>query len=200
MANDEHDTGQVPPPGQPRVPPGQRVVQEWPVLHEGSVPQVDLTTWDFRIFGLVENEVRFTWDELMALPKKTITTDIHCVTAWSRLGMSFEGIPVRAVLERVRPLPDADYMMVHAEHGFTTNLPLQYLLADNVLLAYAADGKPLTPEHGWPLRLVLPRLYFWKSAKWVRGFEFMDQDRPGFWEQNGYHMRGDPWKEERYWF
>lgn len=200
VSNDEHDTGQVPPPGEPRVPPGQHIVQEWPVLHEGAVPEVDLTSWDFRIFGLVEEEIRFTWDELMAMPKKTILTDIHCVTSWSRLGMSFEGIPVRAVLERVRPLPDAEYVMVHAEHGFTTNLPLKYLLADNVLLAYAADGKPLTPEHGWPLRLVLPRLYFWKSAKWVRGFEFMDQDRPGFWEQNGYHMRGDPWKEERYWF
>jgi DMSO/TMAO reductase YedYZ molybdopterin-dependent catalytic subunit len=181
-----------------RVPPGQYATEKWPVLHYGSIPRFDPASWDFRIFGLVEEPVRLTYDELRALPTVIITCDIHCVTAWSRLGMTFEGVPVRTVLERAKVRPDACYVMVHADQGYETNLPLGYLLEDDALLAHRADGADLTPEHGWPLRLVVPRLYFWKSAKWVRGLELLAKDRAGFWERNGYHMHGDPWKEERY--
>jgi DMSO/TMAO reductase YedYZ molybdopterin-dependent catalytic subunit len=181
-----------------RVPPGQRVTDKWPVLHYGDVPRLDPASWEFRIFGLVEEQVRLSYDEFRALPTTSITCDIHCVTTWSRLGMTFGGVPARAVLDLVRIRPEARFVMVHAEAGFETNLPLECLLADDALFAYRADGADLTPEHGWPLRLVVPRLYFWKSAKWVRGIELMAEDRAGFWERNGYHMHGDPWKEERY--
>jgi DMSO/TMAO reductase YedYZ molybdopterin-dependent catalytic subunit len=181
-----------------RVPPGQYATEKWPVLHYGGIPRFDPVTWDFRVFGLVEEPIRLTYDEVRALPAVTITCDIHCVTAWSRLGMTFEGIPVKSVLDRAKVRPEARFVMVHAGQGYETNLPLHYLLADDALLAYRADGKDLTPDHGWPLRLVVPRLYFWKSAKWVRGFELLATDRAGFWERNGYHMHGDPWKEERY--
>lgn len=181
-----------------RIPPGQVVTHKWPVLHYGDVPRVNLETWTFRVWGLVEEEKSWTWPEFQALPQIEVTTDIHCVTRWSRLDTRFKGVPVRAIIEAVRPRPEARYVMVHAEQGFTTNVPLADLLAENVILAHGADGEPLTPEHGWPARLVVPHLYFWKSAKWVRGFEFMAEDRPGFWERNGYHMRGDPWKSERY--
>lgn len=182
----------------PRIPPGQWQTRDWPVLHYGSVPRVDLSNWTFRAFGLVEAEKTWNWAEFLALPQATMTVDIHCVTQWSRLDTSFKGIPFREVYDRIKPLPEAQYVMVHAEGGFTTNLPLVDLLAENVMFAYQAGGQDLTPEHGWPLRLVVPHLYFWKSAKWVRGLEFTAQDRPGFWERNGYHMRGDPWDEERY--
>lgn len=182
-----------------RVPPGQYVTDKWPVLHYGEVPKVDLKRWSFRIWGLVEEPLELTYEEVLRLPKVAVRCDIHCVTRWSKLDNLFEGADVRVLLQRARPLPEARYVMVHAEQGFTTNLPLEDLTKDNVLLAYAHNGQPLTPEHGWPLRLVVPHLYFWKSAKWVRGFELMAQDRPGFWESYGYHMRGDPWKEERYW-
>ncbi len=181
-----------------RVPPGQVVTRKWPVLHYGSVPRIDLARWDFRITGLVEEPVRLTWPEFQSLPRTTVHCDIHCVTRWSRLDNTFEGVAVRDLLARVRLKPEARFVMVHAEHGFTTNLPLDDLLRPDVLLADHHDGLPLAPEHGWPVRLVVPHLYFWKSAKWVRGFEFLADDRPGFWEQYGYHMRGDPWKEERY--
>jgi DMSO/TMAO reductase YedYZ molybdopterin-dependent catalytic subunit len=181
-----------------RTPPGQTLTEKWPVLHYGSVPRVDLARWRFKIFGLVEEPVELTWQQFEALPRTSITRDIHCVTTWSRLDNTFEGVPFREVLNLVKPLPEARYAMVHAEYGFTTNLPLADLDRDDVLFADKHDGKPLTPDHGWPLRLVVPHLYFWKSAKWVRGIEFMTEDRAGFWERNGYHMRGDPWKEERY--
>jgi DMSO/TMAO reductase YedYZ molybdopterin-dependent catalytic subunit len=181
-----------------RVPPGQSVTAKWPVLHYGSVPRVDLARWRFRIFGLVEAPTELTYDELLALPKTSITRDIHCVTTWSRFDNTFEGVPFREVLKLAKPRPEATHVMVHAEYGFTTNLPLEDLDRDDVLFANKHDGKELTPEHGWPLRLVVPHLYFWKSAKWVRGIEFLAADKPGFWETHGYHMRGDPWKEERY--
>jgi DMSO/TMAO reductase YedYZ molybdopterin-dependent catalytic subunit len=181
-----------------RVPPGQSVTEKWPVLHYGSVPRVDLARWRFRIFGLVETPLELTYDELLALPRTSITRDIHCVTTWSRFDNTFEGVPFREVLKVARPRPEATHVLVHAEYGFTTNLPLEDLDRDDVLLANKHDGKELTPDHGWPLRLVVPHLYFWKSAKWVRGLEFMAADKPGFWESHGYHMRGDPWKEERY--
>ncbi len=185
-------------PKTPRVPPGQRVTEQWPVLHYGAVPACDRATWEFRIHGLVEEPVTITYDQFRSLPSSTLTCDIHCVTHWSRLGMTFEGVSAQAVLDLVRILPEARFVIVHAEAGFEANLPLDYLRAEDALFAYRAEGRDLTPEHGWPLRLVIPRLYFWKSAKWVRGLELTSEDRPGFWERNGYHMHGDPWKEERY--
>ncbi|HEX5416936.1 MAG TPA: sulfite oxidase-like oxidoreductase [Chloroflexota bacterium] len=181
-----------------RVPPGQVVTEKWPVLHYGGIPRVDLKKWDFRVFGQVENPLTLTWEQFQALPRAEVHCDIHCVTRWSRLDNTFAGVPFREVYERAAPRSGARFVMIHAENGFTTNVPLDDLLQPNVLLADTHDGKPLPPEHGWPLRLVVPHLYFWKSAKWLRGFEFLPADRPGFWEQYGYHMRGDPWKEERY--
>jgi DMSO/TMAO reductase YedYZ molybdopterin-dependent catalytic subunit len=181
-----------------RLPPGQYVTEKWPVLHYGSVPRFDPAHWDFRIFGLVERPVTLSYEEFRALPTTVVTCDIHCVTAWSRLGVTFEGVAAKTVLGLATIRPDARFVMVHAEQGYETNLPLEYLLADDALFAWRADGQELSPEHGWPLRLVVPRLYFWKSAKWVRGLELLATDRAGFWERNGYHMRGDPWHEERY--
>jgi DMSO/TMAO reductase YedYZ molybdopterin-dependent catalytic subunit len=181
-----------------RVPPGQVLTKKWPVLHAGSIPRVDLKKWSFQLTGLVAQPLTLTWDEFQALPRTSVHCDIHCVTRWSRLDNTFEGVAFQVLYDLARPKPSARYVMVHAEHGFTTNVPLDDLLQPNVLLADTHDGSPLAPEHGWPLRLVVPHLYFWKSAKWVRGFEFLTVDQPGFWEQYGYHMRGDPWKEERY--
>ena len=181
-----------------RLPPGQIVTQKWPVLHYGTVPRVDLTSWRFEVSGAVEAPFTLTWDDLLALPRQETLCDIHCVTRWSRYDNVFEGIAVRTLLERARPKPGAGYVLVHAEHGFTTNLPLDDLDRPGNLLALAHNGQPLDPEHGGPVRLLVPHLYFWKSAKWVRGFEFLEEDYPGFWEQNGYHMRGEPWSEERY--
>jgi DMSO/TMAO reductase YedYZ molybdopterin-dependent catalytic subunit len=183
---------------QGQVPPGQHVTEKWPVLHYGSIPRFNAATWDFRIFGLVEEQRTLTYEEFMALPRTARTCDIHCVTAWSRLGVTFEGVATRVVLDLVKVRPEAAFVMVHGEQGYETNLPLEYLQADDALFASRADGADLAPEHGWPLRLVVRRLYFWKSAKWVRGIELMATDRAGFWERNGYHLHGDPWKEERY--
>jgi DMSO/TMAO reductase YedYZ molybdopterin-dependent catalytic subunit len=181
-----------------RVPPGQYLTEKWPVLHYGSVPRFSPETWNFKVFGLVENPVQLTYQEFRALPSATIRCDIHCVTAWSQLDMSFEGVPVKTVLDLAGVRPEARFVIVHAEQGYETNVPLEYLMADDAVFAHRANGQDLTPEHGWPLRLVIPRLYFWKSAKWVRGLELLAKDRAGFWERNGYHMLGDPWKEERY--
>lgn len=181
-----------------RVPPGQSVTAKWPVLHYGGIPSADLKSWDFRIVGLVENPIRLTYEEFMELPRKKVHCDIHCVTRWSKLDNTFEGVPFSELHRLANPKPTARFVMMHAENNFTTNLPIEDLMGDEVIFADKHDGEPLTPEHGWPLRLVVPHLYFWKSAKWVRGLEFMASDRPGFWEQYGYHMRGDPQKEERY--
>lgn len=181
-----------------RVPPGQYVTDKWPVLHYGPVPRVDLGRWHFRVFGAVEAEREWTYDAFRSLGYVEVRCDVHCVTRWSRLDNRFAGVPSRAVLQRVRPLPGARWVLVHAEGGYTTNLRVEDLDRDDVLFAYQHDGRPLSPEHGWPLRLVVPHLYFWKSAKWVRGLEFLTEERPGFWEQAGYHLRGDPWREERY--
>ena len=176
-----------------RLPNGQYLTKKWPVLHEGEVPNTDLSSWDLRIFGLVEQERTLNWDELMALPHEHNTSDIHCVTTWSKYDNLWEGIPFQTVLDTVVVQPECQFVMIHAEHGFSTNLPLEELRKPGVLLAYQHDGKPLAPEHGYPLRLVVPHLYFWKSAKWVRGIELMQKDRPGFWEERGYHMLGDPY-------
>lgn len=185
---------------EPRLPPGQVETHGWPVLHYGSVPRIDLATWNLRIFGLAGEARSWTWDELSAMPRRRVHCDIHCVTHWSKFGNVFEGVPVSRLLREVQPSPEANYVIVHAEAGFTTNLPMPDLDREDVILATHHNGEPLSPDHGWPMRLVVPHLYFWKSAKWIRGLELVDRNRPGFWERNGYHMRGDPWSEERYSF
>ena len=187
-----------PAPSPPRLPPGQVLTKKWPVLHYGLVPTVDLATWTFTVDGLVERPFVLRYDELLALPRSTTRCDIHCVTTWSRFDNTFGGVAVQSLLQRAGVRPEARYCLVSAEQGFTTNLPLADLDRPANLVALAHDGEPLTPEHGWPARLLVPHLYFWKSAKWVRGLTLLDADVPGFWEQNGYHMHGDPWTEERY--
>ena len=180
------------------LPPGQSLTLKWPVLHYGSVPRFDPESWDLRITGLVESPLTLNWNEFNALPKVQRTSDFHCVTRWSRFDNRWDGVAFREVLARVRPRPEAAYVLVHAEQGFTANVPLADLDREEVLLATHHDGEPLTAEHGFPLRLIVPHLYAWKSVKWLRGLEFLDHDTPGFWEQNGYHMYGDPWKEQRF--
>ena len=181
-----------------RLPPGQYLTEKWPVLHYGGVPKVDLATWDFSIEGLIEKPVRLTRDELLALPRREVKSDVHCVTRWSLLDSTWAGVPISEVMKLIQLKPEATHVMVRAEQGFTANLSLGDFLRDENMLVDTRNGEPIAPEHGWPLRLFVPHLYFWKSAKWVRGLEFMHGDRPGFWEQYGYHMRGDPWQEERY--
>lgn len=181
-----------------RVPPGQVLTEKWPVLTYGPTPPFDPETWTFRCFGLVEREVTWTWREILALPRVRVTSDIHCVTTWSRLDNAWEGVHLREILQHVRPLPAAKYVVQHAENDYTTNTTLEDLLADDALLALKHDGRDLEPDHGGPLRMVVPKLYFWKSAKWLRALELLDVNPPGFWERNGYHMNADPWREERY--
>jgi len=184
-----------------RLPPGQHLTEKWPVLHAGDVPRYeDLSTWTFRVFGEVEQPVELTWEQFDALPRSETTQDIHCVTRWSRFDAAFSGVHWRELAKLVRPKPRAPYVVAHAEAGFTSNVPLAFLEDDDALLATHADGEPLTPEHGFPLRLVIPRKYFWKSAKWLRGIELTADDRPGFWERYGYHNDADPWREQRYSF
>ena len=191
------DTPRAPRQGQ-RLPPGQVLTDKWPVLHYGSVPKVDLGSWSFRVFGLVERERRWTWEEFQSLPRVEVRNDIHCVTRWSKFDNLWQGVAVKEVLREAGVRPEARYAIAHAEQGFTANLPIAELLKDDVLLALRHGGEDLTPEHGWPLRLVVPGRYFWKSAKWIRGLELAAADRPGFWEQNGYHNDADPWKEQRF--
>ena len=181
-----------------RLPPGQSLTLKWPVLHYGSVPRFDPLTWDFRVYGLVETPLQLSWGEFNALPKVQRTSDFHCVTRWSRFDNLWDGVSVQELLRRTRPQAKAAYVLVHAEQGFTANVPLVDLDRPEVLLATHHDGQPLPADHGYPLRLIVPHLYAWKSVKWVRGFELLEQDAPGFWEQNGYHMYGDPWKEQRF--
>src|ERR671935_1618553 len=183
-----------------RLPPGQYLTEKWPVLHAGSVPNVDLATWDFKVFGEVESPLTLTWEELKELPSTEITVDIHCVTRWSRFDARFRGVHWRELAKLVEPKPHARFVVAHAEQGFTSNVPLEALEADDALLAWEADGEPLEPDHGWPLRLVVGSRYFWKSAKWLRGLELLSDDQPGFWERYGYHNDADYRKEERYSF
>jgi DMSO/TMAO reductase YedYZ molybdopterin-dependent catalytic subunit len=183
-----------------RLPPGQYLTDKWPVLHAGSVPHTDLATWTFRVFGEVEEELELSWEQLSALPRSGNVQDIHCVTRWSRFDAAFEGVHWRELAALARPLPSARFVIAHAEHDFTANLPLPYLEHEEALLATHADGEPLTPDHGWPLRLVIPGKYFWKSAKWLRAIELSAVDRLGFWERYGYNNNADPWREERYSF
>jgi DMSO/TMAO reductase YedYZ molybdopterin-dependent catalytic subunit len=184
-----------------RLPPGQYLTEKWPVLHAGSVAQYDdLSTWSLRVFGEVENEIELTWEQLGELPRASNVQDIHCVTRWSKFDTSFDGVHWRELAKLVHPTSAARFVVAHAEAGFTSNVPLSYLEDENALLATHGDGEPLTPDHGFPLRLVIPGKYFWKSAKWLRGIELTSADRPGFWERYGYHNDADPWAEERYSF
>jgi DMSO/TMAO reductase YedYZ molybdopterin-dependent catalytic subunit len=181
-----------------RLPPGQVLTPKWPVLTYGAAPPADLQTWTFRCYGLVEKEVSWTWKEFLELPRVEVTSDIHCVTRWSRYDNRWEGVAVREILRRLSLRPAAVAVMAHTQEGYTTNIPLADLNVENALLAIKHDGQDLPAEHGGPCRLVVPKLYFWKSAKWIRSFEILDVDAPGFWEENGYHLHADPWKEERY--
>lgn len=181
-----------------RLPPGQSLTLKWPVLHEGGVPRFDPAAWDFRIAGLVEKPQRLTWDEFSRLPMTSVTADMHCVTRWSRFDVRWEGVAFQEVMKIAGARPEAKYVMVLAEQGYTSNVPLADLMRPTTLFALKHNGEPLPPEHGYPVRLVVPNLYAWKSVKWVRGLEFMAHDRPGFWEQNGYHMHGDPSLEQRF--
>ena len=181
-----------------RVPPNQRLTEEFPVLHVGPVPKFDRDTWNFVVEGLVENPVRLGFDEFLKLPKTVSVSDFHCVTGWSRLGNRWEGVSFKSVADMVKPLKEAKYVTVVAEGDYTTSLPLEELLDDDVLLAYGFEGKPLEPVHGGPLRLVVPKKYAYKSAKWVRKLRFTKEQELGYWEKRGYSNSADPWKEERY--
>jgi DMSO/TMAO reductase YedYZ molybdopterin-dependent catalytic subunit len=183
-----------------RLPPGQTLVTNFPVLSYGPTPRFNPAKWDFRVMGLVERPLRWSWEDFQALPRTSEVADFHCVTTWSRYDNRWEGIKTRALAELVRPTPEAKYVFVLCDGGYTTNLPINEFLDEDVLLAYRHDGQDLQPDHGWPLRLVVPKLYAWKSAKWVRAIEFSAGDRRGFWEVRGYHNHGDPWTEERYSF
>ena len=181
-----------------RLPAGQSLTLKWPVLHSGSVPRFDPARWDFRIFGLTEEPVRFTWEEFNRLPQSEVLADFHCVTRWSRFDNRWEGVLASEALQRARLRRDARFALIHAEQGFTANLPLEDLLRPTSIFALRHDGQALSADHGYPLRLIVPHLYAWKSVKWVRGVELLDKDAAGFWEQDGYHMYGDPFKEQRY--
>lgn len=180
-----------------RLPPGQALTNRWPVLSATRPPRFDPERWRFRVGGLVEEPLELAYDELQALPRVTVVSDIHCVTRWSRLDNVWEGVSFRAIADLVRPLPAAKFVLFRCMVPYSANLPLEACLEDDVLFAWAHDGAPLIPEHGWPLRLVLPQRYFWKSAKWVNGVEFMAKDKLGYWEKLGYHNEGDPRKEQR---
>ena len=183
-----------------RIPPGQSRTKKWPVLDASGPPVIDRTQWRFRMAGLVGKELEWNWDQFVSLPRVRVFADFHCVTRWSRLGNLWEGVSTRHLLELAGGArPAARFVMAYGyDRGFATNLPLEDFLAEDALVAILHDGEAITTEHGGPARLIVPRLYAWKSAKWVSGIELIEHDRPGFWEANGYHMRGDPWQEERY--
>ena len=181
----------------PALPPGQYLTEDFPVLSAGPTPRIETAEWSFAVVEDGRGRARWTWDEFMELPAEDITTDIHCVTRWSKLGTSWRGVSIDTHLEAGDT--EATHAMAHSYGGYTTNVPLEDLIDGKAWVAYEFDGEPLDPEHGGPARLLVPHLYFWKSAKWVKGLELMDADAPGFWEQNGYNMHGDPWSEERYW-
>jgi DMSO/TMAO reductase YedYZ molybdopterin-dependent catalytic subunit len=181
-----------------RLPPGQYATAKWPVLQAGSVPaRADLATWTLRTSGAVEEPLELSWADLLALPQVEVRCDIHCVTRWSRFDMTFRGVSFREIARLTRPLPEVRHVISHGEQGYTANLPVSVMDDDDVLLAHTADGEPLALEHGYPLRLVVPKRYFWKSTKWLRGLEFSLADKPGFWEGYGYHNDADPFLEQR---
>jgi DMSO/TMAO reductase YedYZ molybdopterin-dependent catalytic subunit len=183
-----------------RVPPGQSRTKKWPILDASGPPEVNMANWRLRLLGLVGKEVGWGWEEFFRLPRTKVFADFHCVTRWSRLGNLWEGVTTRELVQQVGGIrPEARYILVYGyDRGWTTNLPLEHFLAEDALVATHHDGEPITAEHGGPARLIVPRLYAWKSAKWIKAIEFLADDRPGFWEKNGYHKRGDPWMEERY--
>jgi DMSO/TMAO reductase YedYZ molybdopterin-dependent catalytic subunit len=181
-----------------RTPPGQVLTAKFPVLPYGPTPRVDLESWRLKVWGLVDAPMEWDWAGIMALPQHSQTVDIHCVTRWSKLDTTWEGIPFTEIASRVAPRPEADHVMIHCYGGYTTNMRLDELLDEDVMLAHHYDGQPLEREHGGPMRLLVPKLYLWKSAKWLSGLEFIHGNRPGFWERYGYHMHGDPWTEERF--
>jgi len=183
-----------------RIPPGQSRTKKWPVLDASGPPRISTNGWALRISGLVANGVSWNWDEFQQLPKIKVFADFHCVTRWSRLGNIWEGVSTREIIERAGGLrPECRYVLAYGyDYGWTTNLPVSEFLAEDALIATHHDGEPITLEHGGPARLIVPRLYAWKSAKWLAGLEFLTEDRAGFWERNGYHMHGDPWTEERF--
>ena len=183
-----------------RLPPGQYLTEKWPVLHAGTVPDTDLATWSLTVDGEVERPLTLTWEQLVELPSREITVDIHCVTRWSRFDTTFKGVHWSELAKLVSPKPGARFAVAQAEQGFTANIPLAGLEEETSLIVYEADGEPLTKEHGWPVRLVVPSRYFWKSAKWLRGILVQEHDEPGFWERYGYHNDADYWREERYSF
>lgn len=187
------------PDGLDRLPPGQYHTKKWPVLSYESTPKFDPATYHFKVWGEVEEPFELSWDELLALPRTQMTSDFHCVTTWSRYDNAWEGVHIREILQRARPKPEAKFVMEHSFTGYTTNVPLAALDDDDVLIAFKHDGKDLEPDHGRPVRLILPKLYAYKSAKWLSGLEFMAKDRPGFWEIRGYSNSANPWQEERYW-
>ena len=189
----------VPPAVADRLPPGQVLTEKFPVLQFGQVPSYpDLSGWDLRVWGAVEQPITLKWAEVRALPVREVTLDIHCVTRWSKLDTTWEGAPIAHLAEAAAVQPEAKHVIFHSEYGYTANVPLEIALQPDALIAWNFDGKPLEPEHGYPLRALVPGRYFWKSAKWLRGIEFSVDDRPGFWERNGYNNNADPWREERY--
>ncbi len=181
-----------------RVPPGQFVTEKFPVLTYGDEPEIDINTWRIRVFELVQHESELDWEKFSALPWRTVNADFHCVTQWSSLDNTWEGVSLSDVAAAASPLPEAKFVVAHSYGGYSTNLPLDIAMREG-LLAHRQDGEPIGKSHGWPLRLIVPSLYGWKSAKWVNGIQFVAEDSPGFWEQRGYHNNGDPWREERFW-
>ncbi|OCB94992.1 putative oxidoreductase YuiH [Bacillus amyloliquefaciens] len=182
-----------------RIPPNQNVTTKFPVLHAGNVPYYeDMSKWNLQVYGLVDRPMLLSFEDIKAFPKAELKNDIHCVTGWSRLDNVWQGIRAKDIAEKAGVHEEAGFVILHAEEGWTANLPLSDFTQETSLLAYAHNGEPLTPEHGYPLRGVFPHLYFWKSAKWLRGIQFTKENHPGFWEKNGYHMRGDPWKNQRF--
>ncbi|WP_102422013.1 sulfite oxidase-like oxidoreductase [Bacillus amyloliquefaciens] len=182
-----------------RIPPNQNVTTKFPVLHAGNVPYYeDMSKWNLQVYGLVDRPMLLSFEDIKAFPEAEVKNDIHCVTGWSRLDNIWQGIRAKDIAEKAGVYKEAGFVILHAEEGWTANLPLSDFTRETSLLAYAHNGEPLTPEHGYPLRGVFPHLYFWKSAKWLRGIQFTKENHPGFWEKNGYHMRGDPWKNERF--
>jgi DMSO/TMAO reductase YedYZ molybdopterin-dependent catalytic subunit len=181
-----------------RVPPGQRLVKTWPVLHFGAIPRFDGANWDLEVSGVVEEPFTLSYADLLALPRVTVDADMHCVTGWTTLDNTWEGVPFRALMERAKPTPEAKWVIAHCEGGYTSNLSLEAMSGDDVLVAWRNHGEDITPEHGWPLRLVVPKRYAWKSAKWLTGLEFSPKNKRGFWEVRGYHIHAEPFAEERY--
>jgi DMSO/TMAO reductase YedYZ molybdopterin-dependent catalytic subunit len=189
----------IPPEIAERIPPGQVLTEKFPVLHFGRVPDYgDLSGWDFRVWGEVEEPFNLRWAEFRALPVREVTLDVHCVTRWSKLDTTWEGVQLSHIAEVAQLKPSARHVLFHSEAGYTANVPLEIAMQPDCILAWHYGGAPMTPEHGYPLRAIVPGRYFWKSAKWLRGVEFLDRDQLGFWERNGYSNSADPWKEERY--